>query len=120
MYAFVHSLTPNKKTLTLAPLDTPNNTCHLPTLLFFFSFVGKFSSSDASLGCDTCDIGFDSTEGSVSCVLAAVTYYITKFTPNVDTARCPANADCAGGEQAPAPKRGFWVDRSSYDYADVM
>jgi hypothetical protein len=82
--------------------------------------VGKFAAAEASLGCDTCDIGFDSLEGQSFCARAALTYYLTEFIPIPLTARCPANAQCAGGEQAPAPVKGFWVDRSSYAYSDVL
>jgi hypothetical protein len=28
--------------------------------------------------------------------------------------------NCAGDLQAPAPNKGYWVDRSSYDYVDEL
>jgi len=51
------------------------------------------------------------------CDHAARYYYLLS---NAASARvvsevCPSNADCfAGGQMAPVPLKGYWVDRTSY------
>jgi uncharacterized protein (DUF983 family) len=34
----------------------------------------------------------------------------------INQAACPAHSDCNGGDYAPAPNKGYWVDRTSYKY----
>ena len=98
--------------------------------------AGQYAGSRGSLGCKSCAAGYWSSTTAVSCDLAASDYYLVPVAsvgsgsgmteeggnwgaPNT-SAPCPANAVCAGGRQAPVPDRGWWVDRSRYQYAGEL
>jgi hypothetical protein len=111
------------------------------SVLFCFSTActaGQYASSRGSLGCKSCAAGYWSSTKAVLCDLAASDYYLVPVAsgggsdsgsgtgeggnwgaPNT-SAPCPANAVCAGGRQAPVPDRGWWVDRSRYQFAGEL
>jgi hypothetical protein len=64
------------------------------------------------LSCDTCAEGLDSLEGSTACNLAFREFYRSALAfpseNRTTVAKCPDNANCYGGDLAPAPKKGFW------------
>jgi hypothetical protein len=79
------------------------------------ALLGKYTDAKGSIGCTPCATGFASPEGQAACRLADVSYYRLAAYADADAVRvaeCPAAATCAGGLTAPAPKRGYWSDRS--------
>jgi hypothetical protein len=70
--------------------------------------------------CSNCPLKYDSEEGSSTCSLAYVGYYLTYEKGDKISEACPTNGNCAGGLQGVAPNKGYWVDRSSYDYVDRL
>ena len=58
--------------------------------------------------------------GASECILAEEKYYLNPKTSNIVSFACPTGAVCAGGEEMPKPKVGYWVDRSRYSYADSL
>jgi len=81
---------------------------------------GKYAASEESLSCTTCANGYDSLDGASDCILAALDYYLVpskfKYNESHTAASCPQHMNCAGGKHAPAPEKGYWVDRSSYEF----
>ena len=87
---------------------------------------GTYAAGAGSLSCSNCPRAYASTKGAASCALAATGYYLAPSSGD-DLAQglgvsapCPAGAECRGGLQVPRPRRGYWVDRSSYAYADII
>ena len=82
------------------------------------STLGKYTGDVGSIGCIPCPTGFTSPEGQAECRLADESYYRLMAYAASDPVfvdECPITATCAGGLTAPAPKKGYWSDRSRCD-----
>ena len=86
--------------------------------------VGKYAEEAGALACATCAFGYDALPGASLCDRASSGYFLlgsAGSAARVQSAACPANADCSMGALfAPVPEAGFWVDRSSYAYASAV
>ena len=81
---------------------------------------GSYAQRAGSLVCTLCESTLDSMTGASECILAEEKYYLNPKTSNIVSFACPTGAVCAGGEEMPKPKVGYWVDRSRYSYADSL
>ncbi len=79
-----------------------------------------FTNESGALYCSSCATEYSSAVGASQCNLAAVGYYLTGESNFKVAAPCPSNANCAGGNQAPAPEKGFWSHRKAYEYTDTV
>jgi len=83
---------------------------------WFVLFTGKYTDEPGSIGCIPCATGYHSPAGQSACRLADDAYCRLEAYSDTDNSvvvkECPDEATCAGGYTAPAPKQGYWSDRS--------
>ena len=72
--------------------------------------AGKFSSSDASIVCQSCASDRTCEPGKAACDLAAATFFFEPASRTFE--KCPKGAYCAGSEYLPRPLQHYWVERS--------
>ena len=78
---------------------------------------GRFSATSGSSSCSLCTVAEDSEAGATSCNRAAAGYYLAEDGTSL---ACPIGAECDGGETAPRPKVGFWVERRDFKFKGII
>ena len=80
-----------------------------------------FQTNQPRTACNPCPVGLWSHVNSSNCSIAAHGYYLSDPDPmSLTVLNCPIGASCKGGTSAPMPKANWWVDRSSYGYANFV
>lgn len=80
--------------------------------------AGTFQANYGGVGCSACEASSSSRAGASDCVLSAKHYFLDPATSK--SKACPSNGECLGGTELPRPRRGFFVDRSSLDFAHLV